>query len=423
MHGLRARLVAAGVIVALAVIGTAAAGYVLVNQRLPVPFRDVYDVRATLVAADGVAPGVGQAVQVSGVKVGTVKAARLVGARAMVTLEIDRRQLPAVHADARVHLRPITPVKDMQIDLEPGDRPARPLPPGGEIPAARTTTPVPLGDLLSTLDGDTRTFLTSMLVGLGQGTEGRAPDIRRLLVALGPTTAEVRRISTALERRRRSLARLVHNVAGVVTAAASDERLAELVVDGRRTLEVIARHDAPVRRALATMPSALRTADEALRSLARLTDETRPTLRALTPAVRQLPRTLERSMRPVADEITVRTRRQIRPLVRDAIPLARDLQQPIAGLPGLLPQLSRVAQSVNYVLNAVSYNPPGKEEGMLMWFPWFAHNWLTASSTADAHGSLVRGALFFDCKTLTNFVDLGPLFRAVLGNADPCGRD
>src|SRR3712207_7284392 len=57
------------------------------------------------------APGLGQPVEVAGVKVGTISDARLSGGRALVTLEIERHQLAAVHRDARVALQPVTPLR------------------------------------------------------------------------------------------------------------------------------------------------------------------------------------------------------------------------------------------------------------------------------------------------------------------------
>ncbi|HYF26045.1 MAG TPA: MCE family protein, partial [Baekduia sp.] len=111
----------------LAVLGTtglAATAYLLVQQRAPNPFDDVYEVRAEFTSADAIAGGLGQPVNVVGVEVGQVTGVDLVDGRARVTMEIDRGKVPRVHADATAVLEPITPLKDMQIALDPGGPPA-----------------------------------------------------------------------------------------------------------------------------------------------------------------------------------------------------------------------------------------------------------------------------------------------------------
>ncbi len=408
-----------GPIFVLVVLGVVSAGYVLVKQRFPVPFRDVYEVRAILPAADGVAPGFGQAVSVSGVKVGTISKASIEGETADVTFEIDRTKLPAVYRDARADLRPITPLSDMLVELDPGHAKRGRMADDGVIPLSRTSSPVPLSDLLSTLDADTRGFLEQLLTGLGQGTKDRAPDFRALLRSLGPTADQVRRITTALDGRRRELARLVTNLADVTDAARSDGRLGEVVVTGNRTLEAIAQEETSLRRSLADLPRTVSTAQQALSSAGRLSDELGPAARELVPPVRELPTTL-RALKPLTDDFTTAVRGQIRPLVREAQPAVRDLQPTLRNLSAALPDVSRIVQAATYLTNELAYNPPGRDEGMLYWIAWAFHNFGSATSTADAHGALFRAIVMVNCHQMTTLVDLGPLFKALTGSAQLC---
>lgn len=405
----------------LAAVGVVTAGYVLIQQRFPNPFRDTYEVKVLLRAADGVAPGFGQPVTVSGVKVGTITADELQGDKALVTLEISRKELPRVYEDAQVRLQPITPLKDMEMALDPGSPSARPLPEGGTISASRSSSPVPLSDLLSTLDVDTREFLTALITGLGSGTRERAPDLRKLFAALGPTTSQVRAVATTLDARRTELARLVHNVSAVTKAASSDGRMSDVVAAGNTTLEAIRGQDADLRRSLRTFPVALATTRRALRTAAELSEELGPTSRALIPPLERLPSTLQNSMRPIAGQIDATLEDEFRPFVRRAVPLARELNPAVASLKALTPDISRVLQVANYVLNEFAYNPPGKDdEGMLYWFSWFAHNWNSVTSSADAHGSVNRVNIFVGCQQMTQLANLSPLYDLLLGGANRC---
>ena len=54
-------------------------------------------------------------------KVGEIGKVTLHDGRARIELEIDRDKLPAVYANARALLRPKTGLKDMSVDLDPGD--------------------------------------------------------------------------------------------------------------------------------------------------------------------------------------------------------------------------------------------------------------------------------------------------------------
>ncbi|WP_040597505.1 MlaD family protein [Patulibacter medicamentivorans] len=407
------------VVAAIVVTGVAAAAYVLVHQRLPVPFRDVYELRASLVAADGVAPGLGQPVQVAGVKVGTITAARVERGRALVTLEIDRRELPTVHADASVALRPVTPLDDMRIELDPGHRASGPLPPGGRIDQARTTTPAALDELLGALDADTRDFLASLISSLDAGTAGRGDDLRRALRTLGPTVGQVRRIAASLAGRRRELSRLVGNVAVITRAASRDDRLAALVADGNRTLRAVADQDAALRQALTRLPRTLTTTSRALRSAGGLAAELPPTLTALQPAVRRLPATLA-ALEPFSGRLRDALRDDVRPLARELTPLLGELRPAVSGLRTAEPDLRGVLQSTNYLLNSLAYNPPGDDEGFLFWASWFVHNWNSLFSTADAHGGIGRAMVMVNCGQLTQLADLGPLLKLLLGSPTLC---
>jgi phospholipid/cholesterol/gamma-HCH transport system substrate-binding protein len=402
------------VIAGLAVLGIVSAGYVLHQQRAPVPFQETYDVQVDVLSSDGVQPGLGQPVNVAGVKVGTIVGAKRHGGVARLRLRIERSKIPRLYRDASATLAPITPLKDMELALRPGHPDAGLLAGAGTIPVRRTSTPVPLSDLLSTLDADTRDFMTSLLQAMDRGTAGRGQDLRKALVALGPTTGQARRITESLQQRRTELARLVHNVSVVTRAATDDRQLASLVGAGNATLGALAAQDQPLRASIAKLPGMLDTARATLGSAAAFSDEAVPTLEALLPATRRLPATLE-TLGGFSDAVATSLRKDIRPFARKAQPVLADLGPTTAALTGMLPELTSSFRVINYFLNTLNYNAPGDDEGLLFWASWFFHNGNSVFSLADAHGAIGRASIFATCSQLTNGLANGTLGNVLIG--------
>lgn len=384
------------VIAVLGTTGIAATAYLLVQQRAPNPFQDVYEVRAEFTSADAIVGGLGQPVNVVGVKVGQVKSAELVDGRALVTLEIERDKVASVRRNATAVLEPVTPLKDMQINLDPGRAPAPPLARGDVLGVAQTAPVVPLSDLLSVLDEDTRAFLSSMVASFDRGVSGRGPDFRRALRALGPTTHQAGRIAEVAAQRRRELSRLVTNLARVTRAASRDRRLASLVAAGNSTLEAVAAQDDALRDALRELPPTLDVTARTLRDLEPFASQARPALTALMPAVKRLPATL-RTLRPFAQEATTTLRRDVRPLVRETRPLVAQVAPTVTSLSRQTPHLTRSFQALTYLVNELAYNPDDRNQGYLFWLSWALHNFNSVISLGDAHGGIGRAQVMANC--------------------------
>lgn len=403
-----------------AVLGTLGLGgalYVLAHQRATLPFGGAHTLKLQFAAANGLTEGIGQPVNVAGVRVGQVTHVSLDGGRALVTVQIEPDQVPRVYADATATLEPITPLQDMQIALNPGRPPARALRDGATLDVSRTSGPVPLSDLLSTLDGDTRTYLSSLLASLDDGTRRRGPDMRRMLLSLGPTVAQSGRISRALAQRRTHLARLVHNLALITRAASRDDQLTRVVQAGNQTLAAITRQDQPLRAAIAKLPATLAATRGTLSDLQPFARKLEPTLRALLPAVRRVPRTLA-SLRPFAETGARALHADVRPLVREAQPLLEAAGPAVARLNGATPPLTGAAQTFEYLLNEFAYNPPGSDEGFLFWFVWGFHNFNSFLSASDANGNIGRATRVVDCAGL----QARPELQAALGVTGLCSK-
>lgn len=384
------------IIAVLGTVGIASTIYVVIHQRVTSPFEATYTIKAAFTAADGVVSGIGQPVDVVGVPVGQITGVELRDGIAVVTMQLRRDRLPHLYRNANAALQPVTPLGDMRIDLEPGRPPARPLAAGATIGLARTNAPVRLSSLLSRLDRDTRDYLTGLLASLQQGTRGRAPDMRRTLLALGPTSRQVGQITRALALRRTALARFVHNLAAVTRAASQDGQLASVVAAGDQTLRAVAEQDKPLRQAIAKLPPTLDVVQSTLGNVKPFADKLGPTLTALLPAVQRLPDTL-RALGRLADVGTPVLRRDVAPLVSKAQPLLRQAAPAVAHLTRATPPLTGAAQSLNYLLNELGHVPDGAGRGFLYWTAWGLHNLNSALSTADANGAILRLSIPLQC--------------------------
>jgi phospholipid/cholesterol/gamma-HCH transport system substrate-binding protein len=402
-------------VAALVAVGVAVGAYVLAHQRLRFPWEDTYTIAAELSTAQAITPGQGQVVAVAGVTVGEVASVRLREGRAVVEMEIDRRKLPEVYADARILVRPKTGLQDMALQLDPGTEGSPVLDDGEALPVSATRPNVNLDEILAGLDADARTYLEVLLSAGGRGTAGRGDDLRAVFKAGAPTVERSRRIAHALASRDRELRRLVHGLRVLAGAAAEkDEDLGRLVDTANATLETVAEHDDDVRATLDRLPGTLEAARGALAASRPFARRLKPTLEALTPATRDLAQALPR-VDPLLEDARPAARR-IRSLIPPALPVARDLEPTLRDLGAVTPHLRRAFDVLTYVVNELAHNPEGDEEGYLFWLTWFAHNANSILSIDDAQGVAWRGALLLSCSSYGALQDAAPLLAAFAGS-------
>jgi len=400
----------AAVFTLLGVLGVGAVVYVLVHERFTLPFANVYSIRAEFTAADGVLAGTGQPVLVAGVKVGQITGLRLVDGTAMATLQINRSQVPRVYANATAVLAPVSPLDDMSIDLDPGASPAPTL--TQPIGIGNTTSPLNSEALLGSLDSDTRDYLSSLLTAAGEGLGNRGANLRRALIALGPTTQQLGEISQALAARRTELAHFVHNLGVVSYASAQDGQIPAAISAGNETLQAITSQDAALRQTLAELPGTMDEARSTLAAAKPFAQELGPTLTALTPAVEQLPATL-RDADTFARKAVPVFRDVLRPTIHASIPYVRMLAPATVDLARATPYIIGDLQSLNYFLNELDYEPSNGDQSLLFWMLWAFHDANSVASTADANGTIGRGLYFINCQGLEASEQLQSTFNLV----------
>jgi phospholipid/cholesterol/gamma-HCH transport system substrate-binding protein len=403
-----------------AVLAAVSGTYILINQRLTFPTQDRYTVYADISSASGLAPGLGQAVNVAGVRVGQISGSRIVDGRARIAMEIDPDELPRVYDNAVAELVADTPLKDLVVELGPGRPPGKPLPDGGVIGIESTSPPVDSDELTNALDADTRAYFDLLINGAATGVEGRGRDLNRLFRALGPTTEQIGEVTSALASRRRELRRLVSNLAILSQAAAKkDAEIASVVTSANATLSAIAGEEAELRASLDRLPDTLGTIRSSLVDARGFANELKPTLEALLPALERLPGALA-DAGPLLTTANPILRDDLRPLIREAQPLARDLAPAAADLSAQTPDLSRAFQALTYTVNSLAFNPEGSDEGYLFWLAWFAHNAASVGSVQDAHGAVTRGLALFSCDSLAASSTFSALLPFILKNVPVC---
>ena len=188
-------------IVALVVLSVVVAGYILSKERFHFPLiqSTPFEVNAEFSTAQAVMPGQGQSVRVSGVQIGDIGGVSLKDGRAIVQLRISDSYRHLIHTDATALLRPRTGLKDMFVEVDPGSKTAPVVSPGFTIPVSNTSPDVNLDEILSSLDSDTRAYLTLLVNGAGQGLKGNGGnELAQVLERFEPTHRDLARVSTAI---------------------------------------------------------------------------------------------------------------------------------------------------------------------------------------------------------------------------------
>jgi phospholipid/cholesterol/gamma-HCH transport system substrate-binding protein len=277
-------------IVALVALSIAVAGYILDHERLRFPLIESapFKMYAQFSTAQAVMPGQGQTVRVSGVQIGDIGSVTLKNGLAVVEMDIDQSYKHLIHQDATALLRPRTGLKDMFIELDPGSKRAPIAKPGYTIPVANTLPDVKLDEVLSSLDADTRAYLTLLVNGAGRGLEGNGGnELAQVLERFEPTHRDLARVSRAVAARATNLRRLVNSLARLNTAVAARQgQVSQLVDSSSAVFRAFASEDQNVSRAIADLPGTLSRRERCLPPTGRSPRWRAPTRRRAAPARR-----------------------------------------------------------------------------------------------------------------------------------------
>jgi phospholipid/cholesterol/gamma-HCH transport system substrate-binding protein len=418
-------------IVVLLVVALIATYIIVQQQRLRIPILESkpFELKAEFSSAQAVVPGQGQTINVAGVEIGQVDDVHLENGVAVVTFGIDRQYLP-IYKNATILLRPRTGLQDMFFQLDPGTKSAGEIGDGGTVPLTNTAPDVNVDEILSALDGDTQAYLRLLLIGAGQGLKGEGKNLGKVLGSLGPINSDLDRLNSMVSQRRQELADLVHNL-GVLTKEIGRHKgdVVSFIQANNDALSAIGAQDPNVQRAVALLPSTLKTGTDTFAKVDRLARVLGPAFNSLRPFARHLD-AMNASVRDLANNVTPVIKNQIRPFVRAARPDLPPLRAAAKTYSRATPKLTTLTNEINRLGNMAAYNPHGAEgcpggqcspqpngkqrdEGYLYWAAWLGHNGNSVFANQDANGLYRRVYFTASCSTLLNMIDASPASQLI----------
>jgi phospholipid/cholesterol/gamma-HCH transport system substrate-binding protein len=404
----RSNVKAAIALIGLIVLGVAVGSYILANQRLnppawiPVVGEDSFELKAQVESVQGVLPGQGQAVNISGVKVGDVGGVELVDGRAVITLRIQER-FARVYPNASILLRPKTGVKDMVVELDPGSPSSgEPLEESATLSNKQSNADVNFDEFLASLDGDTQAYLR-MLVGDGGRAlrNGGGRDLANTFRRIQPLSRDFAKANRYVVQRREKLKRVTHNFSLIMSEiGAHDRELARFVGANAAVFRRFANQNENLAETVELFPEALRSSNTALAKIDGLGRSMESTFTNLLPTARNLGPALKQ-MQPFFSRTTPVLRNQLRPFATEVQPIARELRRPARDLAKATPNLTKFTEVFNALFNELAYDPPGDDkQSYLFYVPWASHNTNSTLASQDGISALRRNLLMISCAQL-----------------------
>jgi phospholipid/cholesterol/gamma-HCH transport system substrate-binding protein len=407
---LTAQLKAAIALVLVVLCGVATGAVIVSHQRInppawvPLIGKDEFILRAQLTSVQGVLPGQGQAVTVSGVRVGQIGSVDLVEGAAVARLRIEKR-FAHFYPDATVLLRPKTPLKDMVAEIDPGSPASgRALKSGALLRTDHTAADVNLEEILATLDRDSRDYLNLLVTDGAQAlSDGGGKDLAATFRQFEPLSRHIGTATRQVAKRRVMLKRLIGNLSLLSTElGARDQDIARFVRGSAAVFRRFANQTDSLSRSVELLPSTLEKSSRALakvdtlgRTLGAASTELDPAAKALGPALREL--------KPFFRDTTPAFRDQVRPFAVAAQPETKLLREPTTKLAAATPGLKDLSDLLNALVNEVAYKAPGKgadSNSFLFYIPWASHNTNSVLSTQDGIGPLRRGMVLVSCQSV-----------------------
>jgi phospholipid/cholesterol/gamma-HCH transport system substrate-binding protein len=230
----------------------------------------------------------------------------------VVTMEIDDGGRP-VHRDATIKIRPRMFLEgNFYLDLQPGRPGSGEVPDGGVLPAAQTSRPVQLDQVLTGLQSDTRLSLQKTLRGLGTAFSSEPtaaddadqdPEVRGLTGAEalnrsfenGPAALRDSAIvnEALLGQAPRDLSRMIEGIARTSRGLGRDENaLRDLVSEFNTSMAAMASRAPELSETVRLLGPTAASARRGFGSIERALPPTTAFAREILPGVRETPATI-----------------------------------------------------------------------------------------------------------------------------------
>jgi phospholipid/cholesterol/gamma-HCH transport system substrate-binding protein len=288
----------------------------------------------------------------------------------VVEMEIQDKGLP-IHKDATLKVRPrIFLEGNFFVDLQPGTPASPVIDDGDTLPMTQTAAPVQLGDLLTSLQQDTRRSLQEVLRDYGNALTDKPteaddanadPDARGQTAAqslndnfdyAGPAFKNASIVNDAfLGSEPDDLSTIIASLATVTGALDRNEsQLQDFVTNFNATMKIFADESSNLQASIRELSPTLRITNRTLADLNASFPPTRAFAREILPGVKETPATVDATFPWI---------RQVRPLVgpdelqgvvRELSPATQDLAKTINGTVELLPQADLASKCIARVI-------------------------------------------------------------------------
>ena len=392
-------------VVTMVVIAAAVGGYILAHENLKLPSwipilgHNYYTLKAEFQTAQAVTPGQGQAVTIAGAKVGEVASVDLNGGIAVVTMKVTPKYA-RFYKNATLLLRPKTQLQDITIEVNPGTPRAGKLKSGEVIPLSQTAPDVNFDEFLAGLDTETRAYLQELLAGAGEGLDHNGRNLSAALKRFEPAARYGVEIQRELTARQANISHSIHNFRLLMEELGTkDTEIAQLVDSSNAVFRVFSAQDANFQATLHLLPGALHTTGHALEKVAAAQDQVGPALHKLLPFAKALAPAQEATRR-LATTVTPVLKNEIRPFAREILPTINELEPSTKELSEAFPKLATSFSVINEFFNELAYNPGKGKAGFDFFLAWANHDLNSVVANADAHGTLGRSLIYFNCETV-----------------------
>jgi virulence factor Mce-like protein len=370
-----------GVVLAIVILA-----YFLIHIS-PTIGRTTYEIRVAVPTAFGVFEGFDD-VRFRGVPAGTISAIERDGARIILRAEI-RKEYGPVYRDARLELRPITPLNDVYLDIvDPGTPSSGRATTSTVLPERQTTTSVTVPDVLDSLTADARRNAYRLLDQLGNGMDDGGVKLQQAFVQLAPFLRQAGVLSRSIAQRAQQTKTLVHNTSLLTaTLADRDAELRRLVASGAVTFAGLQQSSPDLDATLRELGPTFTQLRSSLGAVRGVVDNVDAGLRSVYPVADALPGGLT-ALRRLADDLdpaVAALQRPIRDLAGngwlDGVhDLGLQLRPAAAGLRGQIPTYDHLTEQL---VNC--------EKGVIGFFQW--NN--SMAKFGDQNGPVPRGNLAF----------------------------